>query len=87
MGHAAHKHKNGKKRAGSAAAATAPAACPSEEPGIGAQAASGDRPPCVDDQAYQGVARDIAQLIQKHPIPALVLGVGLGFVFTRLLRS
>jgi hypothetical protein len=53
------------------------------------QAARDDSEQAVQTECsdYKAVAQDIARLIQKHPIPAIAIGVGLGLVFARLLRS
>jgi hypothetical protein len=37
----------------------------------------------LQQQGIKGVADDLTQLIRRNPIPALLLGVGLGFVVAR----
>jgi len=76
------KHKNGKQRAESTNAAKPEASAKPMTPPPAPEMA-----PNYEENPYADVAKDIAQLIQKHPIPAIAIGVGLGLVFARLLRS
>jgi hypothetical protein len=85
MKHAAHKHKNGKKQVDTRGKSEIAAPLRQESRSASPQTQSTDND--KQDKQYESVARDIAQLIQKHPIPAIALGIGLGFVFARLMRS
>lgn len=40
----------------------------------------------LETQGLQGLARDATDLIRKNPIPALLVGVGIGFLLARLMR-
>lgn len=37
----------------------------------------------LQDQDFQGIAGDIATLIRRNPIPALLIGLGVGFLLAR----
>jgi hypothetical protein len=41
----------------------------------------------LEDKNLSGLAEDVTQLIRRNPIPALLLGVGIGFLLARTLRS
>jgi len=41
----------------------------------------------LQDKNLTGMADDLTELIRRNPIPAVVLGVGLGFLIGRTLRS
>jgi hypothetical protein len=41
----------------------------------------------LEDQGVSGAAEDLVNLIRKNPIPALFVGIGLGFLMARVLRS
>jgi len=38
----------------------------------------------IEDQGLQGMAEDVTELIRKNPIPAVLIGIGLGFVLARV---
>jgi len=41
----------------------------------------------LEDKKISGMAEDLTDLIKRNPIPALLIGVGLGFLLARTLRS
>jgi len=41
----------------------------------------------LEDKNISGMADDLTELIKRNPIPALLLGVGLGFLLARTFRS
>lgn len=41
----------------------------------------------LEKQGLSGVAGDLTNLVRDHPIPALLLGIGLGFLIARATRS
>ncbi len=41
----------------------------------------------IEESGLGGIAEDLTQLIRRNPIPAVLVGVGLGFVIGRALRS
>jgi cell division septum initiation protein DivIVA len=41
----------------------------------------------VHEHSFKDMADDVAGVIRRNPIPALLVGVGLGFVLARSLRS
>jgi hypothetical protein len=38
----------------------------------------------LQEEGLQGMAEDVTQLIRRNPFPAMLLGVGLGFILARL---
>jgi hypothetical protein len=38
----------------------------------------------LEDQGLSGMAEDLTNLIRRNPLPALLLGVGLGFLLARM---
>jgi len=40
----------------------------------------------LESQGLQGVGDDLTQLIRQHPIPALLIGVGVGLLLARMLK-
>jgi len=38
----------------------------------------------LEEQGLAGMGRDVTGLIRQHPVPALLIGVGLGFLLSRL---
>jgi hypothetical protein len=40
----------------------------------------------LEQHGLSGVAGDVTNLIRQHPVPALLLGVGLGYVLARITR-
>jgi ElaB/YqjD/DUF883 family membrane-anchored ribosome-binding protein len=41
----------------------------------------------VHDHSIKDMAEDVAGVIRRNPIPALLVGIGLGFILARSLRS
>jgi len=41
----------------------------------------------LEDRKLSGMAGDLTDMIRRNPIPALLVGVGLGFLLARTLRS
>jgi hypothetical protein len=41
----------------------------------------------LEEKNLSGMADDLTGLIRKNPIPALLVGIGLGFLLARTLRS
>jgi phage-related minor tail protein len=41
----------------------------------------------LEDKNLSGLAEDVTHMIRKNPIPALLLGIGLGFLLARTMRS
>jgi len=41
----------------------------------------------LEEKKISGMAEDFTDLIRRNPIPALLIGVGLGFLLARTLRS
>jgi len=41
----------------------------------------------LEEQGLSGIADDVTNLIRRNPIPAMLIGVGLGFLLARLTRS
>lgn len=41
----------------------------------------------LENKGITGMANDVTELIKKNPIPALLLGIGVGFVLARLTSS
>lgn len=41
----------------------------------------------LEEHGLQGIGDDLTNLIRKNPIPALLVGIGLGFCLARLTRS
>lgn len=41
----------------------------------------------LEDAKLSGVTRDVSQLIQRNPIPAVLLAIGLGWLVARKLRN
>jgi len=41
----------------------------------------------LEDKNLSGMAEDLTGMIRRNPIPALLIGVGLGFLLARTLRS
>jgi ElaB/YqjD/DUF883 family membrane-anchored ribosome-binding protein len=41
----------------------------------------------VEEKNLSGMADDLGEVIKKNPIPALLIGVGVGFLLGRALRS
>jgi len=41
----------------------------------------------LEDKKISGMADDLTDMIKRNPIPALLIGVGLGFLLARTFRS
>ena len=41
----------------------------------------------LEEKKLSGMAGDLTDLIRRNPIPALLIGIGLGFLLARTLRS
>jgi hypothetical protein len=41
----------------------------------------------LEDKKISGMAEDLTNIIKRNPIPALLIGVGLGFLLARTFRS
>jgi hypothetical protein len=41
----------------------------------------------LQEENLKSIAEDVTNLIRRNPIPALVLGIGLGYLLSRALRS
>jgi hypothetical protein len=41
----------------------------------------------LEEKRISGIAGDLTDLIKRNPIPALLVGIGLGFLLARTLRS
>jgi hypothetical protein len=40
----------------------------------------------LEDHGLSGMGKDLTQFVRKNPIPALLMGVGLGFILARMVR-
>jgi hypothetical protein len=41
----------------------------------------------LENKKLSGMAEDVTDLVRNNPIPALLIGIGLGFLLGRALRS
>lgn len=41
----------------------------------------------LEEEGLQGIGEDLTNLIRRNPIPALLVGIGVGFLIARSLRS
>jgi hypothetical protein len=41
----------------------------------------------IEEEGLQGIASDVTDLVRRYPIPALLVGLGLGYLIARSLRS
>jgi uncharacterized protein YjbJ (UPF0337 family) len=41
----------------------------------------------LEDKGLSGMAGDLTELIRRHPMPALLVGIGLGYLLARITRS
>jgi F0F1-type ATP synthase assembly protein I len=41
----------------------------------------------LEEQGLSGIADDMTNLIRRHPIPAVLIGIGLGYLLARMTRS
>jgi hypothetical protein len=40
----------------------------------------------LQEEGIAGMAEDITELIRRNPVPAMLVGVGIGFMLAKLLR-
>jgi len=40
----------------------------------------------LEEQGLQGIGRDITNIIRRNPVPAILIGIGVGFLLSRLVR-
>jgi hypothetical protein len=41
----------------------------------------------LEEEGLRGIGQDLTNVIRRNPIPALLLGIGIGFLIARSLRS
>jgi hypothetical protein len=41
----------------------------------------------IQEEGIVGMAEDVTELIRRNPIPAVLIGIGIGFMLARVLRS
>jgi len=41
----------------------------------------------LEEQGLSGIADDMTTLIRRHPIPAVLIGIGMGYLLARITRS
>jgi hypothetical protein len=41
----------------------------------------------LQEEGMSGMVEDLAELVRRNPIPALLVGIGLGFLLARMTRS
>jgi len=41
----------------------------------------------LEEAKFSGMANDVAKLVQRHPMPAILIGFGIGFLLGRALKS
>ena len=41
----------------------------------------------LEEQGLSGMAEDLTGLIRRNPIPAMLIGIGLGYLLARMTRS
>jgi len=41
----------------------------------------------LEEAGLSGVAKDVTELIRKNPVPAILVGMGIGFLIGRAMRS
>jgi ElaB/YqjD/DUF883 family membrane-anchored ribosome-binding protein len=41
----------------------------------------------LQDRQLSGIAEDVTDIVRRHPLPAIFIGVGLGFVLARMTMS
>jgi len=41
----------------------------------------------LEEEGVRGMAEDLTNVIRRNPIPALFVGIGIGFLLARSLRS
>jgi hypothetical protein len=41
----------------------------------------------LEEQGLSGMADDVTNMIRRHPLPALLVGIGLGYLLARITRS
>jgi hypothetical protein len=41
----------------------------------------------LQEEGFKGIAEDLTNLVRRNPIPALLLGIGIGYLIARSIRS
>jgi ElaB/YqjD/DUF883 family membrane-anchored ribosome-binding protein len=41
----------------------------------------------LEEAKFSGMANDVSKLVQRHPMPAILIGFGIGFLLGRALKS
>jgi len=41
----------------------------------------------IEEAGFNGMAKDVTELVRRNPIPAICIGLGLGFLLGRMMRS
>jgi len=41
----------------------------------------------LEEQGLSGIADDMTNMIRRHPIPAILIGIGVGYLLARMTRS
>ncbi len=41
----------------------------------------------LEEEGLSGIAEDLTSLVRRNPVPAILIGIGLGFLIGRTLRS
>jgi len=41
----------------------------------------------LEEAKFSGMADDVAKMVQRHPMPAILIGIGIGFLLGRALKS
>jgi hypothetical protein len=41
----------------------------------------------LEEHGLKGIGEDVTNLIRRNPVPALLLGIGVGFLLSRMVRS
>jgi hypothetical protein len=52
---------------------------------VGGTLASGGK--YIEEQGFTGMLEDLGGIIRRNPIPALLIGIGVGVLISRALRS
>jgi len=41
----------------------------------------------LKDEGFTGMANDLTEMVRRNPLPALIFGIGVGFILARLTSS
>jgi ElaB/YqjD/DUF883 family membrane-anchored ribosome-binding protein len=41
----------------------------------------------LEDQGFSGMVEDLTSMVRNHPLPAILLGIGVGFMLARMTTS